>query len=144
MLPDWLPVNPNLNYINEMQDRIAETAQREARQRRTLADAASFSLQAAQYAVESLIEQMAWFEERLEADQEIALYIVGGPAGVSFFPTSVIPINPDKVAFRGEDQDGRPFAIIQHVSQLNFAMQAARVAPEEKPRRIGFHHPEEE
>ena len=108
---------------------------------RTIANAADQAAHAASHTVHVIDGQMSDFEERLRENEEIALYVIGGPAGGSFFPTSIEAVDPDKVIFTGLDPDNRPFLVVQHVSQLNFAMRAAVITADEKPRRLGFHHP---
>lgn len=128
---------PDMSAIHEQQAELSRLAgERIAREQR-IADAAEHSLNAASYAVGHLVEEIGLFEQKLSEHEEVALYVIGGPAGQSFFPTVLKALNPDKVLYGGADQAGRPFVVVQHVSQLNFAMTATVFEEGQKPRRVG-------
>lgn len=118
---------------------INKAAQERVERELTVAAAAEYALQSADASVTALMNEIETFQAGLSREEEIAVFIVGGPAGASFFPTQLRAINPDKVLFGGIDPDDRPFMLVQHVTQLNIVMRAVRVEPAEKPRRIGFH-----
>jgi hypothetical protein len=120
-----------------------EHAERIAREQ-AVADASSYASNSATHTVGSLIQAIAEFEALLTAQQELALFVVGGPSGMQFFPTELIALDPNKVKFCGVNSEGRPFAVIQHISQLNVAMPCVQIEPTETPRRIGFHLPEDD
>jgi hypothetical protein len=144
---NWaLPDAPafDTSRLDELSRSIARTTQQRVQREKTIAQAAAMSLEAASRCVNALVERIATFEEGLAADEEVSIYVIGGPAGQAFFPTTLQPIDPDKIVFGGLDSNERPFQVVQHVSQLNFAMQAMKVAPNEAPRRIGFHFPEDD
>lgn len=122
--------------LQEQQERIARAANERIARETTIAAAAEHSLIAAEVAVESLTQAIGEYEETLGDCEEIAIFAIGGPAGKEFFPRLIRPLNPDKVLFAGLDENDRPFTIVQHVSQLNFAMMAKYVAEEEKVRRV--------
>lgn len=105
---------------------------------RAISNAARKQLSAAVDCVQLLVSRIGAFEATLNDAEEVMLCFIGGPSGTSFFPTIIEPINPDKIVFQGADANGRPFVVIQHVSQLNFAMQVHAVPKGEPPRRIGF------
>jgi hypothetical protein len=92
----------------------------------------------AQWAYERLVLFIKNFEEQLDQDHEIALGMTGGTAG----PLRIEGLgyfSPDILTFYGSDKDGARMQLIQHVSQLNFALIAMpKPTPQEKPRRIGF------
>ena len=117
---------------------LMEHAAREARQRRTIADAAASQLAQADDAVAGLVTDIDYFEKTLNADEEARLVIIGGPAGTMIFPHSLCPIGMDRIRFEGVDQEGCKVTVVQHVSQLNVMLKAVRVGAE-KARRIGFH-----
>jgi hypothetical protein len=102
--------------------------------------AARHQLDQAKNAVVEAKAILSSFEETLNANEEVRLLIVGGPSGIMFFPHTIEPIGNDRLLFVGIDQDGQRVVVIQHVSQLNLMMKAAKVDIE-KPRRTGFHHP---
>lgn len=138
------PTFPNINRYLDPDDGLLRGIARKHEQDESVAGAARAALNAARDAVEVICKEIEVFESKLQGTEEIGLYAVGGPSGATFFPQTLIAEGSDKVVFRGEDQDGKPFTLIQHVSQLNFAMRSVPVAPDVEPRRIGFHHPEVE
>tara|TARA_R110000787_G_scaffold20580_4_gene61085 strand:- start:7090 stop:7482 length:393 start_codon:yes stop_codon:yes gene_type:complete len=120
------------------QDNMIETIAREARQRRTVADAAARQLAQASDAIEGLVSDIDYFEAQLNKDEEAQMIVIGGPAGTSIFPQGLSAIGADRIRYEGVDQDGCKVTVVQHVSQLNVMLKAVRVG-EEKARRIGFH-----
>lgn len=94
----------------------------------------------AKYAVEAIYEEIAAFEASLDADHELGMPIVGGPAGLCVHVREVYRFGTDKLVFVGIDTDQRPVRVIQHLSQLNLLMLAApKIGPTAV--RIGFHAP---
>ena len=97
----------------------------------------------AEEAVKAVYEEIADFESNLDADHEIGMPIVGGPAGLCVHVRQVYPFDSDKLVFVGIDNEQRPVRLIQHLSQLSFLMLAApRLGPVAV--RIGFHSPTNE
>lgn len=134
---------PAIDYsaMMEAQDHIQLAARERIKRETTVAAASALAMRSASHSVHAIVERIASYEALLSAQEEVALFVIGGPAGSSFFPTGIEAIDPDKVVFSGVDEGDRPFVVVQHVSQLNVAMRAAKVARDEQPRRIGFHHP---
>lgn len=128
---------------HQMALQMADLGQREALQRRTVADAAAAQLAQANDAVSGLVTDIDYFETLLKPDEEARIVIIGGPAGTMIFPEALCPIGMDRIRFEGVDGEGCRVAVIQHVSQLNVMLKAVRVG-EEKARRIGFHAEDEE
>jgi hypothetical protein len=62
------------------------------------------------------------------------VYIVGGG---TFHSLDVGFWGPDLVKFYGSGVDGKPFELMQHISQVNVLVVAVPKTSE-KPRRIGF------
>lgn len=127
----------DMEHLRDLEDSIARTTRERVRRERQIAAAAEHSLNAAAVAVETLAEEISIFESQLSNHEEVALYVIGGPTGQSFFPTLLKALNPDKVLYGGADESGRPFVVVQHVSQLNFAMTATVLEEGQEPRRIG-------
>jgi hypothetical protein len=92
----------------------------------------------AEYAVKAIYEEIADFEASLDADHEVGMPVVGGPAGLCVHVREVYRFGTDKLVFVGIDSDQRPVRLIQHLSQLNFLMLAAPKLGIEAV-RIGFH-----
>lgn len=92
----------------------------------------------AQWAYERLVLYIKNFEERLDADHEVAMGFTDTGAGVlkiegiGFF-------DPDIVTFYGIDGGGARAQLVQHVTQLNVMLRAVPKPQEiDAPRRIGF------
>jgi len=90
----------------------------------------------AQWAYERIVLYIQKFEEGLDGDHEVGLGMTGSETGMmtiqgmGFFA-------PDIVTFYGVDPGGAKTQMIQHVTQLNVMLKAARKQHEE-PNRIGF------
>lgn len=135
--------SPIAQEVTNVADRLAETARREAQQRRTVADAAAAQLAQASDAVSGLVTDIDYFETLLKPDEEARIVIIGGPAGTTIFPESVTPIGADRIRYEGFDDVGCRVTVVQHVSQLNVMLKAVRVG-EGRARRIGFHAEQED
>ncbi|MBS8226802.1 DUF6173 family protein [Vannielia litorea] len=92
----------------------------------------------AEWAYERLILYIQNFEEQLDPDEEIAMGMIDGGAGllriegIGFF-------DPDIVSFYGRDPSGGRMQLVQHVTQLNVTLRALpKPKGEEKAQRIGF------
>lgn len=133
----YKPPEFDMSSLRAHEDAIQKAAQERIGRERKIAAAAEHALNAAALAVDTLVDEIAVFEGTLSDQEEVALFVIGGPAGQQFFPEVMKPLNPDKVLYGGRDQHGRPFTVVQHVSQLNFAMLAAVLEEGQQPRRIG-------
>ncbi len=92
----------------------------------------------AEWAYERIILYIQNFEEQLDSDHEVGMGFTGGDVGniriqsVGFFA-------PDLITFYGADGSGAKTQLVQHVSQLNVMLRAARKPDEAAaPNRIGF------
>ena len=92
----------------------------------------------AKEAVNAIYEEIADFEASLDADHEVGMPIVGGPATLCVHVREVYRFGTDKLVFVGIDSDQHPVRLIQHLSQLNLLMLAARKIGSVAV-RIGFH-----
>lgn len=108
-----------------------------------MAESAQHALEAATHAVQMLASTIRKFEAGLQKDETLAFMMIGGPAGLQFFPQTVRAANPDKIIFEGLDENKHPFVVVQHISQLNFALRVAKLEAEEVRRPIGFVFPKE-
>ena len=133
----YRPPEIDMSHVFEAQREMQRVARERIDRERTIAAAAEHSLNAASFAVDCLVDEIGAFESSLGEQEEVALFVIGGPAGQQFFPEIMKPLDPDKVLYGGRDQNGRPFTVVQHVSQLNFAMLAAVLEEGQQPRRIG-------
>jgi len=92
----------------------------------------------AQWAYERLILYIKAFEERLDANEEVAVGFVGSDIGVLGIETLGY-FAPDLISFEGLDEAGVRTQLVQHVSQMSVMLRALP-KPENtgEPRRIGF------
>ena len=93
---------------------------------------------AAEWAYERLILYIKGFEKTLDNEHEVVMGVTDTGAvvlkieGLGYF-------DPDIVTFYGTDGSGARVQLVQHVSQLNVILRAAKKPDEAaKPRRIGF------
>ena len=93
----------------------------------------------AEWAYERIVQYIRNFEQQLDANHEVAMGFAGSDAGVlkieglGFY-------EPDLLTFYGRDEDGMKTQLIQHIAQLSVMLRAIpKAAPEQPPRRIGFH-----
>ncbi|KIN62103.1 hypothetical protein Z946_959 [Sulfitobacter noctilucicola] len=92
----------------------------------------------AQWAYERTILYLKNFEEKLDAEHEVAMGFTGGDAGVLRIE-GMGYFDPDIVTFYGTDPAGSRTQLVQHVSQLNVMFRALPKAVEGKAaKRIGF------
>lgn len=91
----------------------------------------------AEWAYQRLVLYIQKFEERLDADHEVGMGFAGSDAGTLHIK-GIGWFAPDIITFYGIDRAGRRTQLIQHVSQLNVMLKAARKL-HDKADRIGFH-----
>jgi len=92
----------------------------------------------AEWAYERLILYIKNFEERLDAEHEVAMGFTGADAGILRIE-GIGYFDPDIVTFYGSDPTGKKAQLIQHVTQLNVMLRALpKAIAEAEPRRIGF------
>lgn len=109
--------------------------------RNPMREIADHSLQAASRTMKLIEERVRLFEAKLNADEAVMVFMIGGPSGIAFLPTHISAQDPDSIVFEGFDPDGHPFTVIQHVSQLNFALRAFTLTSPSERKPIGFHVP---
>lgn len=110
-------------------------------QRSPMLDLADHSMSAASNHCRSLAYQIQEIEARLDKQSAIAFWVAGGPSGQAFFPMEIYAEDPDRMVFKGVDENNNPFVLVQHVSQLNIAIRVAKLSKGETRHPIGFHIP---
>ncbi len=85
---------------------------------------------------ERLVRSIAKFEETLQESEEIGLRLVNF-GNETFHIADVGFWGPDLVKFYGSNFEGKPFELMQHISQVSVLLVAVPKTSEE-PRRIGF------
>ncbi|MBD5356542.1 MAG: hypothetical protein HDR88_06000 [Bacteroides sp.] len=99
---------------------------------------------AADYSYEIIAQYIKRFEESLDAEHEVAVMLASFGQNITMAVTNIGYANPNILTFHGYVA-GQPATLIQHMSQLNFLLLAAKKAdPEKPPRRIGFAVPTED
>ena len=93
---------------------------------------------AADYSYEIIMNYIKKFEETLDAEHEVSVMLASFGQNVTMAVTNIGYVNPNILTFHGYIGD-QPATLIQHMSQLNFLLLAAKKAdPQKPPRRIGF------
>lgn len=87
----------------------------------------------------NLYEEIVKYQESLPDTEDVIMMLVQFGQTYTIRVTNIGYSGYTLVCFHGEDIDGKPLELIQHISQLNFLLQ---VQPKEKPevpkRKIGF------
>lgn len=104
-------------------------------------DAAEYQNNAASVTVRELQKLIIEFQRTINADEEVFICIIGGPASILIFPQSIRPVNPDKIVIDGLDQQQCRTQVVQHISQASIMLRALKTLPDHQSRRIGFHSP---
>lgn len=103
--------------------------------------------QLADYTYEIIMEQIKEFEDDLDDDHEVAIKLASFGQSVTMAVSEIGYANPSTLMFYG--YVGDQFAtLVQHVSQLNFLLLAAKKQDPAKPARrvavVGFQPPSED
>ena len=94
----------------------------------------------ADYQYQKIMESIYEFEQNLDKNKEVALYLTNFGESVLMNITDIGYSNPSLIHYFGYI-DGNYSELIQHVSQINFLITATEKTEEERPaRRIGFKH----
>jgi hypothetical protein len=79
------------------------------------------------------------FEKTLDAQHEVGFHLVSTSGGQTMHVLDVGFWAPDLVLFFGRSGDGAPIQLMQHVTQVNLMLVAAKKQAEDAPaNRIGF------
>lgn len=91
----------------------------------------------AQWLYERLAKSIMAFEKGLDGEHEVALRLVSFGPSERFHMTDMGFWEPDLIHFHGRNANGDPVVLIQHISQVNVLLVAAR-KQNNLPNRIGF------
>ena len=92
----------------------------------------------ADYQYQRIMESIYDFEQYLDKDKEVALYLTNFGESVLMHITDIGYSNPSLIHYFGY-VNGNYAELIQHVSQINFLITSAPKLDDEKPAtRIGF------
>lgn len=89
----------------------------------------------AQYIYHSILD----FSLQIGEEHDVGLQVSTLGTGVKVYLSDLSYHNPHLIIFGSEDQDGTKIRIVQHITQLNYALIAILKPEQEKPKRkIGF------
>lgn len=103
-----------------------------------LMEAPQKDISPAQWMYQRLAQAIAAFEKTLDAQHEVAFNLVSGGGGQLLHADNLGYWAPDLILFFGRNDAGLPIQLIQHVTQVNLLLVAAKKQTPEAPRRIGF------
>lgn len=104
-----------------------------------LVEAKQPDISPAQWMYVRIAQAIAAFEKTLDAEHEVGFHLVSTSGGQTMHVLDVGFWAPDLVLFFGRTGDGSPIQLMQHVTQVNLMLVAAKKeAPEAAPNRIGF------
>lgn len=110
---------------------------RDGQNRRAVVDAARQQLDQASAAVRDLASDIEAFQATLNADEEVQVAVIGGPAATQIFLHNLTPLGADRIRYAGVKADGGEVIVVQHVTQMNVMLHAIRVR-DHLPRRMTF------
>jgi len=91
-----------------------------------------------------LLDYVYDFDNGLDQDHEPAMKLVNFGQAITVRVNAIGYSNPNLISFFGTLEDESPVHLVQHVSQINFLMVAAKRKDCQKPKRaIGFIEPPE-
>lgn len=91
-----------------------------------------------------IMDRIKEFEDELDDDHEVSIMLTSFGQSITMSVTDIGYSNPSTLVFHG-NVSGQCATLIQHMSQLNFLLVAARkIDPQKPPRRIGFALPSED
>jgi hypothetical protein len=92
----------------------------------------------AQWMYQRLAQAIAAFEKNLDAEHEVGFSLVSTGGGQMLHADNIGYWAPDLLLFFGRNEQGLPIQLIQHVTQVNLLLVAAKKQTPEPPKRIGF------
>ncbi|HCJ6519716.1 TPA: hypothetical protein NU719_003688, partial [Acinetobacter baumannii] len=92
-------------------------------------------------AIRPIIEnQIRSFEASLEEKSFVGAWLASFGSQKLIFVENIQLEEPCLIIFHGKDENGAPLSLIQHVSQLNFLLQACQLERDTPRTPIGFIH----
>lgn len=86
-----------------------------------------------------ILEEIKAFEQQLDDEHEVALMMTNFGVTVTLYIKKIGYSNPSLIFYYGIDSNGNRCQLIQHISQINFLLKAAKkLDPISPPHRIGF------
>lgn len=111
-----------------------------ARNREKLINAAKIQEEStAEHVAMNLCREIIKYQESLPDTEDVAMMLVQFGQSVTILVKGIGYSGRNLVCFHGEDIDGKPLELIQHISQLNFLLRVfPKAHPEAPKRKIGF------
>ena len=104
-----------------------------------LVEARQPNVSPAQWMYQRIAQAIVAFEKTLDSEHEVGFHLVSTSGGQTMHVLDVGFWAPDLVLFFGRSSEGAPIQLMQHVTQVNLMLVAAKKeAPEQAPNRIGF------
>jgi len=92
-----------------------------------------------------LLDYVYDFDSALDQEHEVAMKLVNFGQAITVRVNAIGYSNPSLISFFGTLEDESPVHLVQHVSQINFLMVAAKRKDQQTPKRpIGFIEPPED
>lgn len=86
-----------------------------------------------------LYNEIQRYQTNLSNEEDVAMMLVQFNQSITIFVKGIGYSGYNLVCFHGEDTEGKPMELIQHVQQLNFLLMVVPKPEPEKPKRqIGF------
>lgn len=86
-----------------------------------------------------LYNEIQRYQANLPDTEDVAMMLVQFNQSITIFVKGIGYSGYNLVCFHGEDTEGKPMELIQHVQQLNFLLMVVPKPEPEKPKRtIGF------
>lgn len=86
-----------------------------------------------------LYNEIQRYQANLPDTEDVAMQLVQFNQSITIMVKGIGYSGYNLVCFHGEDKDGKPLELIQHVQQLNFLLMVVpKPEPEEPKRQIGF------
>ena len=93
----------------------------------------------AAYTAEYIYKSILEFSETIDDSYDVGIQVTALGSAVQVYLTDVNYFDPHLIIFNSESQDGTIIKIVQHVTQLNYALIALkRLKPQNPKREIGF------
>jgi len=129
-----------MSHIPEFSSALAyqNFIQQEADLRKADAERKAFDNGFARIIHDRLMTQIVNFQKKIKKNEEVAACLASFGTSVIIRIVGVEYHDPYTLIFHGENDDGSPMRLVQHVSQLNVLLTAAKVPEDREPRRLGF------
>lgn len=93
----------------------------------------------AEYVAYNLYREILKYQENLKNTEDVAMKLVQFSSTTTILVKEIGYSGYNLICFYGEDTNGKPLELIQHIQQLNFLLMVVpKIEPEVPKRNIGF------